>query len=110
MDNQHIKMKTLNFLVIGKNREILDVLKRLIENNEGWNAEILFDEEASYESLKTNDIDVLLLSSGLDPEYELEIKKYTLSLGKDIKVIDHYGGGSGLLKNEVYSLFPDLNS
>ena len=110
MDNQHIKMKTLNFLVIGKNQEILDVLKRLIENNEGWNAEILFDEEASYESLKTNDIDVLLLSSGLDPEYEQEIKKYTLSLGKDIKVIDHYGGGSRLLKNEVYSLFPDLNS
>lgn len=110
MDNQHIEMKTLNFLVIGKNQEILDVLKRLIENNEGWNAEILFDEEASYESLKTNDIDVLLLSSGLDSEYEQEIKKYTLSLDKDIKVIDHYGGGSGLLKNEVYSLFPDLNS
>lgn len=110
MDNQHIKMKTLNFLVLGKNKEILEVLKRLIENNEGWNAEILFDEDASYEYLKTNNVDILLLSSGLDLEYEQEIKKYTLSLDKDIKVIDHYGGGSGLLKNEVYSLFPDLNS
>jgi hypothetical protein len=47
--------------------------------------EILFDEEASYESLKTNDIDVLLLSSGLDSEYEQEIKKYTLSLAKILK-------------------------
>ncbi|CAM3686842.1 hypothetical protein ELBR111191_02795 [Elizabethkingia bruuniana] len=110
MDNQHIKMKTLNFLVLGKNKEILEVLKRLIENNEGWNAELLFDEDASYEYLKTNNVDILLLSSGLDLEYEQEIKKYTLSLDKDIKVIDHYGGGSGLLKNEVYSLFPDLNS
>ncbi|AJW62517.1 hypothetical protein VO54_01031 [Elizabethkingia miricola] len=110
MDNQHIKMKTLNFLVLGKNKEILEVLKRLIENNEGWNAEILFDEDASYEYLKINNVDILLLSSGLDLEYEQEIKKYTLSLDKDIKVIDHYGGGSGLLKNEVYSLFPDLNS
>lgn len=103
-------MKTLNFLVIGKNQEILEVLKRLIENNEGWNAEILFDEDASYEYLKTNNVDILLLSSGLDLEYEQEIKKYTLSLDRDIHVIDHYGGGSGLLKNEVYSLFPDLNS
>ncbi|AQX85290.1 hypothetical protein I6H88_20875 [Elizabethkingia bruuniana] len=103
-------MKTLNFLVLGKNKEILEVLKRLIENNEGWNAELLFDEDASYEYLKTNNVDILLLSSGLDLEYEQEIKKYTLSLDKDIKVIDHYGGGSGLLKNEVYSLFPDLNS
>lgn len=103
-------MKTLIFLVLGKNKEILEVLKRLIENNEGWNAEILFDEDASYEYLKTNNVDILLLSSGLDLEYEQEIKKYTLSLDKDIKVIDHYGGGSGLLKNEVYSLFPDLNS
>ncbi|WP_236900600.1 hypothetical protein [Elizabethkingia ursingii] len=50
---------------------------------------------------------IILLSSGLDLEYENEIKKYALSLDKDIKVIDHYGDGIGLLKNEVYSLFPD---
>ncbi|MCL1666034.1 hypothetical protein M2T78_17350 [Elizabethkingia ursingii] len=47
------------------------------------------------------------MSSGLDLEYENEIKKYALSLDKDIKVIDHYGDGIGLLKNKVYSLFPD---
>ena len=65
MDNQHIKMKNIKFLVLGKNKEILEVLKRLIENNEGWNAGNTFDEDASYESLKTNNVDILLLSSGI---------------------------------------------
>nr|WP_315034035.1 hypothetical protein [uncultured Chryseobacterium sp.] len=101
-------MNTLHFLVIGKNQEILDVLKRLIENNEGWTAEIQSDENFCYEYLKENTVDIVLLSSGLEDDFERDIKIFCSSLDKDIKVIDHYGGGSGLLKNEVYSLFPNL--
>ena len=101
-------MKTLHFLVIGKNKEILDVLKRIIENNEGWTAEIHTDENFCYEYVRNNKVDIVLLSSGLEDEFEHNIKIFCAGLGKDIKVIDHYGGGSGLLKNEVYSLFPDL--
>lgn len=82
-------------------------LKELIENSEGWNSEALLDENISYSCSKTHTIYIILLSSGLDLEYENEIKKYALSLDKDIKVIDYYGDGIGLLKNKVYSLFPD---
>ncbi|KAA0125960.1 hypothetical protein FY557_19875 [Chryseobacterium sp. SN22] len=98
----------LNFLVIGKNQEILETLKRIIENNEGWKAEIRSDETVCPDYIKENEVDIVLLSSGLDEKYENEIKVFCSALGKDVKVIDHYGGGSGLLKNEVYSLFPNL--
>lgn len=101
-------MKTLHFLVIGKNQEILDVLKRIIENNEGWTAEIQSDENFCYEYIRENHVDIVLLSSGLEDQFEKGIKVFCAGLDKEVKVIDHYGGGSGLLKNEVYSLFPNL--
>lgn len=101
-------MKILNFLVIGKNQEILETLKRIIENNEGWNAEITSDENICPDYIKENQVDIVLLSSGLDEKFENDIKVFCENLDKEVKVIDHYGGGSGLLKNEVYSLFPNL--
>lgn len=101
-------MNGLQFLVIGKNREIIDTLQRIIENNEGWKAEIQNNETLCYQYLKENKVDIVLLSSGLDEEFEKDIKVFCENLDKEIKVIDHYGGGSGLLKNEVYSLFPNL--
>ena len=101
-------MKTLNFLVIGKNNEILETLKRIIENNEGWKAEVQSDENICYNYIKENQVDIVLLSSGLEEEFENEIKIFCQNLDKEVKVIDHYGGGSGLLKNEVYALFPNL--
>lgn len=101
-------MKTLQFLVIGKNQEILDTLKRIIENNEGWAAKIQNDENISYDYIKGNQVDIVLLSSGLDDQFEKEIKVFCENQDREIKVIEHYGGGSGLLKNEVYTLFPNL--
>lgn len=101
-------MKTLQFLVIGKNQEILDTLKRIIENNEGWSAEISSNETMCKDYVKENQVDIVLLSSGLEEEFEKEIKVFCKNLDKEVKVIDHYGGGSGLLKNEVYTLFPNL--
>lgn len=101
-------MNTLHFLVIGKNKEILDVLKRVIENNEGWTANVQTDENFCYEYIQQNKVDIVLLSSGLEEEFEKDIKIFCNGLDKEVKVIDHYGGGSGLLKNEVYSLFPNL--
>ncbi len=101
-------MKTLHFLVIGKTPEILEVLKRIIENNAGWTAEIQNNEAHSYEYIKEHKVDIVLLSSGLEDDFEKDIKVFCENLQKEVKIIDHYGGGSGLLMNEVYSLFPNL--
>ncbi|MEI7489732.1 MAG: hypothetical protein WCJ72_20400 [Chryseobacterium sp.] len=101
-------MKTLQFLVIGKNQEILETLKRIIENNEGWKADIQDDEKVCRDYIKEDQVDIVLLSSGLEEQFEKDIKTFCENLDKEVKVIDHYGGGSGLLKNEVYALFPNL--
>lgn len=101
-------MKTLQFLVIGKNQEILDTLKRIIENTEGWKAEIQSDETLCYDYIREHKTDIVLLSSGLEEQFEKDIKVFCENSDQEVKVIDHYGGGSGLLKNEVYALFPNL--
>lgn len=101
-------MKILHFLVIGKNQEILATLKRIIENNTGWYAYLMEDENELQSFLDRYKIDVILLSSGLSELTEIGIKAYALSIDDNIKVVQHFGGGSGLLKNEVYQLFPEL--
>ena len=103
-------MKTINFLLLGKNEEILLTLKRIIENTPSWNATIQQDLGICKKHLIDNPVDVLLLSSGLSPQEEHEITDHLTRLTYPIGLIKHYGGGSGLLKNEVYSLFPDLLS
>ena len=103
-------MKTLHFLVIGKHKEIVNTLKRIIENNEGWFAEITNSETFCYEYLEKHSPDILLLSSGLELAFENSIKEYIIKNQKRTKIIEHYGGGSGLLKGEVYEVFPELYS
>ncbi|MCT1532506.1 hypothetical protein M3B46_16000 [Sphingobacterium daejeonense] len=100
-------MKLLNFVVIGKNVDILNTLKRLIENNTGWTAYVMDDENELKTYLYNHPVDVIILSSGLPEFTEIGIKAYALCVDDHIKVIQHFGGGSGLLKNEIYSLFPN---
>ncbi|WP_312337151.1 hypothetical protein [Sphingobacterium sp.] len=101
-------MRTLTFIIFGKNEEILLTLKRIIELTPTWNAIIQQDLNACKQQLLDEPVDVLLLSSGLSIEDEREITDHLSRLTYPIGLIKHYGGGSGLLKNEVYSLFPEL--
>lgn len=101
-------MSEVHFLVVGKNQEILETLKRLIESTAEWHAVVVNDEAEVYRYLKEHQIDAVLLSSGLTETFETDIKQFVLTLATSTRVISHYGGGSGLLKNEIYSTFPHL--
>ena len=98
-------MKALYFLIIGKNHEILQTLQRVIEKNESWKATLCTGEEESYGQIRENKPDLVFLSSGLEQEAEARIRAFCRSVSPEIKVIDHYGGGSGLVKSEVESCF-----
>jgi hypothetical protein len=102
-------MKKLNFLVIGKNEQILCVLKRVIQYNKNWNAIITNNEIDLYRIISNNKIDIVLLSCGLEKDVENKINNYVTKNNPGTKVIEHYGGGSGLLLNEVLTEFPNLN-
>jgi DNA-binding response OmpR family regulator len=94
-------MNKLNILVIGRHQEIMKTLFTLVnkmENCVGFSA--LTDEDA-IKIFNENNIDLVLLSSGIPEESEQLIRNIFTDKNPNIKIIQHYGGGSGLLSNEI---------
>ncbi len=94
-------MNKINILVIGRHQQITKTLLNLvnkIENCVGLSA--LTDDDA-IKIFNENKIDLVLLSSGIPEESEQLIRKNFTDENPNIKIIQHYGGGSGLLNNEI---------
>lgn len=94
-------MKTLEFLLLGKNEAILAILLRLVNTYEDWNAVSFNNEKEAQEYFQNNKIDVVLLSSGIEDYIEKEFTSFCLKQQPEVEVIEHFGGGSGLLKSEI---------
>ena len=91
----------INILAIGRNEEILQTLVRIIQKNDTWHGVgAATDEEAIlvFDQLHPA---IVLLSNGIEDESEKKLRNYFSSKNPDIIIIQHYGGGSGLLSNEI---------
>jgi DNA-binding response OmpR family regulator len=90
-------MEKTEILVVGKHSEIMKTILRLVNTKPEWNGTIAYtaDEALVYSSTIT--FDIVLLCAGLDPSEAEQIKSYF-----KVPVVQHYGGGSGLLYAEVY--------
>lgn len=94
-------MKTLQFLLLGKNEAILAILLRLVNADENWKGVAFDDEREAQEYFLNNKIDIVLLSSAIEDHIEKEFTSFCLKNQPDVEVIEHFGGGSGLLKSEI---------
>ncbi|WP_289660920.1 hypothetical protein [Flavobacterium panacagri] len=94
-------MKTLEFLLLGKNEAILAILLRLVNAYEDWNAVAFSNETEAQDYFQNHKIDVVLLSSGIEDHVEKNFTTFCLKQQPDVEVIEHFGGGSGLLKSEI---------
>jgi hypothetical protein len=93
----------LNILVIGKDPEILTVVLRLLNDY----------KEASYHAIGTTDphlaralfadsaIDLVLITNGIDATLDASLREEFLSRRPDVSILQHFGGGSGLLFAEI---------
>lgn len=102
-------MENLRFLILGKNQQILETLERIFLTNKLGQTTVLLHENESFQFIQKNEIDAVLLSSGLSAEFEASITNFVGTNFPNIKVIPHYGGGSGLLRNEILINFPTYN-
>lgn len=94
-------MKTLEFLLLGKNEAILTILLRLVNAVENWNGISFNNEKEAQEYFLNNKIDIVLLSSAIEDHIEKEFTSFCIKNQPDVEVIEHFGGGSGLLKSEI---------
>ena len=93
-------MKT-TILYIGKHPEILTIVVRLLNANEEWEAIGVAEEAEAKTVFESSKIDLVLLGCGLEPESEEDLRSFFTTHSPDCKIIQHYGGGSGLLRSEI---------
>ena len=94
-------MKKIEILVFGKHLDILNTVIRLINANHHWQAEGTMVVEEVFEKCQLKAYDLVLLGSGIAQEEENKVKRVLSKLRPELKIIQHYGGGSGLLSNEI---------
>lgn len=95
-------MEQTKILVIGRHPEILATVVRLVNNNPAWNAVGCLTDDEAIESFSTRPCALVLLGGGIPAESEQQLSARFRSLNPEVKIVEHYGGGSGLLTAEIY--------
>jgi len=95
-------METLEILVVGTHLEILKVILRLIHANPLWKATGCSCVSDAKDKFFGKDFDLVLLGAGLTEYEESELTSHFKRQKPDVRIVKHYGGGSGLLFAEIY--------
>ncbi|RKS98833.1 hypothetical protein [Flavobacterium sp. 123] len=94
-------MKSTKILYIGRHSEIMEIVVRLINANENWEGIGAITDEEAMRIFQKENIEIVLLGSGIDEESEAMLDAFFRKTNSKIIIIQHYGGGSGLLKSEI---------
>jgi hypothetical protein len=93
----------INILVIGKDSEILKVVLRLLNEFQQahYHAVGATDSDLARELFSNGDIDLVLITNGIDPTVDASLREEFLGRKPEVRILQHYGGGSGLLFSEI---------
>ena len=94
-------------LVIGRNPEILAVVERLINANPKWQATACQTDEGVLAACDKQAFDLVLIGGGVDENEEVYLRAEINKRRPGTKIIQHYGGGSGLLATEINMALAD---
>jgi len=93
----------IHILYIGCHPEISETVLRLIRGRQDWSGVAAATDSEALRLFTENDFDLVLLGCGLSDESESELTKQFNRRKPEVPVVAHYGGGSGLLANEILS-------
>lgn len=99
----------INILALGTDTRILQTILRLLHSKSGWTATGAATVQEALSSVAGNKYDVLLLGAGFSTAEEMQVSDAICAANPDVRVIPHYGGGSGLLFAEIYLAFGTMN-
>jgi hypothetical protein len=91
----------IRILVVGRHPEIMETVLRLLASQPGWSAEGARTDEEAMDKFRSAHFDLVLIGGGVAPASEDRLRADFMQLRPDVKMVRHYGGGSGLLFNEV---------
>ena len=93
----------INILYIGRHQEILETVLRLINANEDWFGAGTSTDETAMDLFSKINFSLVLLGCGIEEESEEKLRQFFQEKNPNCEIVQHYGGGSGLLKNEIFS-------
>jgi hypothetical protein len=93
----------VNILVVGKDPEILKVVLRLLNDHQPGNFHAIgsSDPDQARTLFADTDIDLVLITNGIDATLDVALREFFLSRRPGVRILQHYGGGSGLLFGEI---------
>ena len=94
-------MTNTNILVICSHQQIMETILRLINQNGNWEASGSTSDEEAIDLFQKKSYDIVLLGSGIEEKSEEKLRSFFTSQNTSITIIQHFGGGSGLLSNEI---------
>src|ERR1700709_905075 len=95
-------MSKVEILAVGRHAEILQTVVRLINNNPEWNATGAGTDDEAILAFSAQPYQLVLLGGGIEKESEDRLCTAFKALNPGIIIVQHYGGGSGLLAAEIY--------
>lgn len=93
-------MQTI-ILYIGRDAEITVVMNRLLNARPEWKGLCVCSDEEAISMCRLQEIDLILLGNGINREEEMALKAKLVEIRPQVKIVQHYGGGSGLLYGEI---------
>jgi DNA-binding NarL/FixJ family response regulator len=94
-------MKNKLILVIGRHPQIMETVLRLLNQESGFEALGALTDDEAKPKFQSNLFDLVLLGGGVEDYSENDLRREFSRINPAIKMIRHYGGGSGLLFNEI---------
>jgi hypothetical protein len=95
-------MDKIEILVICRHEGILQTVVRLVNNNPDWNATGVITDDEAIAAFNAQPFKLVLLGSGIEKESEDKLSATFKAQNPDVIIVEHYGGGSGLLAAEIY--------
>jgi phosphoribosylformylglycinamidine (FGAM) synthase-like amidotransferase family enzyme len=103
-------LSALRILGVGRNKEIMNVIHRLLNTPEGRECKVVLSCEEAITEIKAVRYHMVLLCGGISAGEEEDLRTQLLAIDSSLIIIRHYGGGSGLLENEImHALAERLN-
>ncbi|MDO8367686.1 MAG: hypothetical protein Q7T20_12875, partial [Saprospiraceae bacterium] len=94
-------LNRIQVLVVGRQEEIMQTVLSLINKTPDWEAAGALADEEAIELFQQRRFDLVLIGAGVEPESEAKLRAIFTFQNPLIRIIQHFGGGGGLLFAEI---------
>jgi uncharacterized protein related to proFAR isomerase len=79
----------------------MEVIARLLNTKENRFGKTVLTDAEAIAAVATETFHIVLLCGGINADEEAVLRERLLAIDPSLIIVQHYGGGSGLLENEI---------